>query len=66
MPKNIKARGQRLRFLSEVTRAAAIKAFKNLPPSTGFEPAKLGANGKHVNHHTADDDHLFHKMTCTN
>jgi hypothetical protein len=27
--------------------------------STGFKPAKLGSNGKHVSHYTSESDLLF-------
>jgi hypothetical protein len=31
-------------------------ALKNPSPSAGFEPTDLGANGKHANHYTTEDD----------
>jgi hypothetical protein len=31
-------------------------ALTNPSSSVGFEPAKLGSNGKHVNHYTTEDD----------
>jgi hypothetical protein len=31
-------------------------ALKNSSPSTGFDPANLGSNGKHPNHYTTEDN----------
>jgi hypothetical protein len=35
-------------------------ALKNLPPSAGFEEAKLGSNGKHANHYTTEATAFMH------
>jgi hypothetical protein len=35
-------------------------ALSNTSPSVGFEPANLGANGKHANHYTTGNENIFY------
>jgi hypothetical protein len=56
--------GRRFYFPSEGSRATDFYRRKNTSPSTVFETANLGSNGKHANHYITEDD--SHSFTYTN